>query len=58
MQETTHPRDVEQIDKLMYNYDQIVKISENLGCLEEAIEVKYQHIKRAVIHIKTGGECL
>ena len=42
----------------MNNFDEIVKVGENLGCLEATIEEKYQLIKDAVQIIKIGGETL
>lgn len=42
----------------MHNYDQIVRITENLGSLEELIEKNYSLIRKAIEQIKTGGETL
>jgi hypothetical protein len=58
MQETTLPSEVDQITPLMKNYDQIVKVGQNLGCLDKMIEDKYTMIKEAVRMVKMGGETL
>jgi hypothetical protein len=42
----------------MHNYDQLVKIAENLGCLEDMIEQRYAHLKRGINHVKSSGEVL
>ena len=58
MQETTLPSEVDQITPLMRNYDQIVRVGQNLGCLDKMIEDKYTMIKEAVRMVKMGGETL
>ena len=42
----------------MKNYDQIVRVGQNLGCLEQMIEDKYNMIRDAVKMVKMGGETL
>ncbi len=58
MQETTLPSEVDQISKLMTNYDQILRVAQNLGCLDASIEEKYTLIKESVKMVKMGGETL
>jgi hypothetical protein len=43
---------------MLSNYDQIVVVSQNLGCLEAAIESKYENIWEAVEEVKQGKEIL
>ena len=58
MQEATLPSEVDQITPMMKNYDQIVRVGQNLGCLDKMIEDKYGMIKDAVRMVKMGGETL
>ncbi len=58
MQETTLPSEVDQISVMMNNYDQILRVAQNLGCLDAQIEEKYSLIKEAVRMVKMGGETL
>jgi 4-hydroxy-3-methylbut-2-en-1-yl diphosphate synthase IspG/GcpE len=58
MQETTLPSDVDQITPLMTNYDQLVRVGQNIGCLDSMIEEKYTLIRDAVRQVKMGGETL
>lgn len=41
---------------MMNNYDEIVRVGQNLGCLDGALELKHLLIKEAVQSVKTGGE--
>lgn len=42
----------------MNNYDELVRVAQNLGSLEETLERQYSRLREAVGKIKTGGETL
>ena len=49
---------MDQIDKMMTNYDQITRVAENLGSLDAAIADKYSLIREAVRLVKFSPETL
>lgn len=58
MQEAVTPDEIDQIDKMMANYDQITRVSENLGSLDALIAEKYSLIREAVRLVKFSPEAL
>jgi hypothetical protein len=58
MQDTAHPRDVNQVDKLLNNYDQLVRVAQNLGHLEATLELKHTLLKKAIQELKLGSGIL
>ena len=58
MQEAVTPDEIDQIDKMMANYDQITRVSENLGSLDALIAEKYSLIREAVRLVKFSPETL
>jgi hypothetical protein len=58
MQEAVTPDEIDQIDKMMANYDQITRVSENLGSLDATIAEKHFLIREAVRLVKFSPETL
>lgn len=58
MQEAVTPDEIDQIDKMMANYDQITRVAENLGSLDALIAEKYSLIREAVRLVKFSPETL
>ncbi|CDW81875.1 UNKNOWN [Stylonychia lemnae] len=58
LQELEHQRDLDQISKLHSNYEQIVRVGQNLGCVEKQIKEKYDLILDAISIIREGSEVI
>eukprot|EP00347_Sterkiella_histriomuscorum_P022896 403336749 len=56
LMELENQRDLDQIDKLNENYEQIVRVGQNLGCVDKQIQDKYNLILDAIDIIREGTE--
>ncbi len=58
LQELENQNDLDQISKLQTNYQNIVRVGQNLGCVDAQIQERYDHIKEAIQVVKDGTESL
>jgi hypothetical protein len=54
MEEIKNPKEIYEIENLQHNYNEVLRVGENLGLFKTEVEEKYVRIKRAIERIKEG----